>query len=338
MNDDDDVRCCEMCKMFSGCVRLRRSDQNLCESCHSYEKSLTRSQGNIIEDETQSKMASAMMVPHSLSEDDGAAMAIEADKVNHHEDSHHEIDDNMVCEGVSDILVKKSSDTMELCKKCERKLVNGVRCARCKNGLHWKCEGVSKDSVKSEVIANKDWSCAFCRNSSKKCISCKQKEKEIKNLKSNIAEMEKAMQHLNYELKQNTERFVDLEDRLCREKKLRKRVEKDFDELKKEMEHNETSTCSSCDSQSSETDQRSPRKEDRRKKFTKKVKLQSSKSKDQYGKAKNRKQSFSESELVVQNERNPTVIGSQRQRQPKKNPFLKTGPLQMGTKLLPAQK
>ena len=162
--------------------------------------------------------------------------------------------------------------------------------------------GVSKDRVKSEVIANKDWSCAFCRNSSKNCISCKQKEKEIKNLKSNIAEMEKAMQHLTYELKQNTERCVDLEDTLCREKKLRKRVEKDFDELKKEMEHNETSTCSSCDSQSSETDQRSPRKEDRRKKFTKKVKLQSSKS---------RKQSFSESQLV-QNERK-----SNSDRQPK---------------------
>ena len=160
---------------------------------------------------------------------------------------------------------------------------------------------VSKDSVKSEVIANKDWSCAFCRNYSKNCISCKQKEKEIKNLKSNIAEMEKAMQHLTYELKQNTERCVDLEDRLCREKKLRKRVEKDFDDLKKEMEHNGTSTCSSC--HSSETDQRSPRKEDRRKKFTKKVKLQRSKSKDQYGKAKSRKQSFSKSQPVVQNER-----------------------------------
>ena len=115
--------------------------------------------------------------------------------------------------------------------------------------------------------------------------------------------MEKAMQHLNYELKQNTEHCVDLEDRLCREKKLRKRVEKDFDELKKEMEHTETSTCSSCDSHSSETDQRSPRKEDRRKKFTKKVKPQMSKSKDQYGKAKSRKQSFSKSQLVVQNER-----------------------------------
>ena len=69
------------------------------------------------------------------------------------------------------------------------------------------------------------------------------------------------------------------------------------------MEHNEISTCSSCDSHSSKTDQRSPRKEDRRKKFTKKVKLQRAKSKDQYGKAKSRKQSFSKSQLVVKNER-----------------------------------
>ena len=46
--------------------------------------------------------------------------------------------------------------------------------------------------------------------------------------------MEKAMQQLNYELKQNTDRCVDLEDRLCPEKKLRKRVEKNFDELNEE--------------------------------------------------------------------------------------------------------
>ena len=106
--------------MFSGCVKLRQSDQNLCESYHSYEMSLTRSQENIIEGETQSEMASSMMVPYSLSEDDGTAIAIEADEVNHHENSHHEIDGNVVIEGVSDILLKNSSDTMELCMKCEK--------------------------------------------------------------------------------------------------------------------------------------------------------------------------------------------------------------------------
>ena len=140
------------------------------------------------------------------------------------------------------------------------------------------------------------------------------------------------MQHLNYELKQNTG-----QGRLCREKKLRKRVEKDFDELKQEMEHNETITCSSCDSHSSETDQRSPRKEDRRKKFTRKVKLQRSKSKDQHGKAKSRKQSFSKSQPVVQNERKSIRMSYQnalssnrpKARHFKKSPvLLKTGPLQ----------
>ena len=73
------------------CVKLRQSDKNLCESYHSYEASLTRIQENIIEDETQSEMAHAMMVSQSLSKDDGgaiAAMTIEANEVNHHEDSH----------------------------------------------------------------------------------------------------------------------------------------------------------------------------------------------------------------------------------------------------------
>ena len=161
-----DLRCCEMCKMLSDCVRLRQSGHNLCES---FERSLTGSQRNI-KGETQSEMAHAIMVPRSLSEENGgaiASMTIEPDEY-----SHHELDDNVVCEDVSDILIKNLSDTTELCKKSERKLVSGVRCTRCKNGLHWNCAGISKDSVKSEVIANKDLSCVFCRNSSKNCMAC----------------------------------------------------------------------------------------------------------------------------------------------------------------------
>ena len=78
------------------------------------------------------------------------------------------------------------------------------------------------------------------------------------------------------------------------------------------MKHNETSTCTLFDCYASETDQRSPRKEDRRKKFMEKVKLQRSKRKDQYGKAKSRKQSFSKSQPVVQNERKSKRISSNR--------------------------
>ena len=47
---------------------------------------------------------------------------------------------------------------------------------------------------------------------------------------------------------------------------------------------------------------------------------------------------FPKVNLLYKMKENPTVIGSQGQREPKKNPFLKAGPLQMGTKLLSAQK
>ena len=61
----------------------------------------------------------------------------------------------------------------------------------------------SKDSVKSEVIANKDWSCAFCRNSGKNCVSCKQKEKEIK--KSEIQHRRNGEGYATPELRVETE-------------------------------------------------------------------------------------------------------------------------------------
>ena len=64
--------------------------------------------------------------------------------------------------------------------------------------------------------------------------------------------MEKNCDQLNYELKQCGERCTDLEDRLARERKLRKRIEKDSDELRdmyeSRMDHSEDSgTCSSSD-------------------------------------------------------------------------------------------
>ena len=64
--------------------------------------------------------------------------------------------------------------------------------------------------------------------------------------------MEKNCDQLNYELKQCSERCTDLEDRLVRERKLRKRIEKDSDELRdmyeSRMDHSEDSgTCSSSD-------------------------------------------------------------------------------------------
>ena len=64
--------------------------------------------------------------------------------------------------------------------------------------------------------------------------------------------MEKNCDQLNYELKQCGERCTDLEDRLAHEHKLRKRKEKDSDELRdmyeSRLDHSgDSGTCSSSD-------------------------------------------------------------------------------------------
>ena len=64
--------------------------------------------------------------------------------------------------------------------------------------------------------------------------------------------MEKNCDQLNYELQQCGERCTDLEDRLARERKLGKKIEKDSDELRdmyeSRLDHSDDSgTCSSSD-------------------------------------------------------------------------------------------
>ena len=48
--------------------------------------------------------------------------------------------------------------------------------------------------------------------------------------------MEKNSENLNHELKIINYRCTDLEDKLCRERNLRKRVRKDLQELEKNMQ------------------------------------------------------------------------------------------------------
>ena len=63
---------------------------------------------------------------------------------------------------------------------------------------------------------------------------CKVKDKEIYNLKRNIADFERNTEHLNYDLKICNERITDLEDRLNKEKKLRKFIKTNLEELKEQ--------------------------------------------------------------------------------------------------------
>ena len=95
---------------------------------------------------------------------------------------------------------------------------------------------MTEDIVKALVIKENVWECQLCRNADSSCPVCKVKEREIRNLKKNITELESNTEHLTSELKVNYERITDLEDRLTREKKLRKRLDKDLEELRQEFD------------------------------------------------------------------------------------------------------
>ena len=85
--------------------------------------------------------------------------------------------------------------------------------------------GMSKNAGHDQLC---NWECITCTGTDINCQSCKLKDKEVQNLKKNISELELKLQELNKARKTNNERITDLEDRLDREKKLRKRVERDL--------------------------------------------------------------------------------------------------------------
>ena len=131
------------------------------------------------------------------------------------------------------VVIKKSSSQEQRCGKCDKKMVNGVRCSDCGKEFHWRCGGVTKDNEKAKIIESSCWNCTECRLSAIECNLCKSKAKEIKNLKTINIELSKKLDMIKYDLKQCEKRCIDLEDRLTREKKLQRRVERDLDELQR---------------------------------------------------------------------------------------------------------
>ena len=172
------------------------------------------------------------------------------------------------------VLVKNPTKTMEICRKWKGKIINGVRCKSCLRALHWKCGGITKNDVKVDILNRNGWDCAYCRNTNKDCQMCKKKDKEIMNLKTIIADFEKNTEHMNYELRICNERCTDLEDRLYREKKLRRKVEEDLYELEeRHRESSSTESSSSGDESDSSSEPRSNRKDHQKSRDKKKVGL-----------------------------------------------------------------
>ena len=46
-------------------------------------------------------------------------------------------------------------------------------------------------------MKNSSWACPLCKDAGKECFACKVKDKQIHNLKRNIADFERNTEHLN---------------------------------------------------------------------------------------------------------------------------------------------
>ena len=108
-------------------------------------------------------------------------------------------------------------------------------------------------------MKNTSWACPLCKDANKECSACKVKDKEIRDLKRNIADYGGNTEHLNCELKICNERITDLEDGLNEEKKLRKFIETNLEVLKEQEQRRPGCRASSCCISSSSDNSKSSR-------------------------------------------------------------------------------
>ena len=73
------------------------------------------------------------------------------------------------------IWLSKTTMIKESCRKCARKIINGVRCKSCK-------ELFTVGQIKNEAATENVWICGMCKHPYKNCPCCRDKHK--KNLKS----------------------------------------------------------------------------------------------------------------------------------------------------------
>ena len=115
--------------------------------------------------------------------------------------------------------------------------MNGIICSNCERKYHWRCGGITKDDKKAKVMQSNNWECYICRSSDNECLCCTDKEKEVRNLKTNNVKLEKKLDNMTHELKLCQEKCINLEERLHKEKKRRRRVERDLEELQQSSSH-----------------------------------------------------------------------------------------------------
>ena len=243
-------RKCEKCRQSEE-VEMRQSDQLLCKSCHELEE-VYRISEKIFQEARNDEIESGLNKEGDMyGVGDVSAMTV-LDERNESDECLESFSDkeeelSQPSKDTDSIIITKSTDIEQRCEKCENKVANGVKCTNCGKKYHWRCGGLTKENEKTKVTESNYWECMKCRSPVEECASCKAKKKEIKNLKLNNKELCKDLDKMKYDLRQCQERCTDLEDRLTREKKLRRRVEKDLEELQQSSCDSDCSTCYSDD-------------------------------------------------------------------------------------------
>ena len=164
-------RRCEDCHVKDGSVKLHQNDFALCWSCHP--RAVLMENKDSIEEDTNDfdDAMTAMMV--------GQEAELEI---------LEELDQLPIDSNTS--LVIKNNPADENCVKCNKKLCSGLRCTNREKAWHWRCAGMTEDTVKALVITENVWKCQLCRNADSSCPVCRVKESEIRNLKKSITELE----------------------------------------------------------------------------------------------------------------------------------------------------
>ena len=157
---------CDRCRNRHESVELRKSYEMLCDSCENGyvegkpERHLNENEGNILLEIVEEEEGMVVVEDKEVDEEQVQALSITS--------KHNK-----------DVIIKNNPHE-EMCLKCEKKLVNGVRCTRCRRAWHWKCAGILKDQIKNAILQSNSWECHLCRTSDKDCHSYKAKVKEIK--------------------------------------------------------------------------------------------------------------------------------------------------------------
>ena len=226
-------------------AELRNSDMNLCDGYH--QENVLQCMRNLLEKENLE------VQEFELEKDEEEPTMTVADTRiydGYEGDSEEQEEQESTCHRNTDeslsAIVKHKHDSDGSRTKCKKTLKNGVRCLTCTKEFHWRCAGVSLESVKESVKQENKWECLFCRCVDKNCLLCKDRLKEINSLKRCITDLEKNLQSINADLAKGTLRCTELEDQVKIERQLRKKIERDLEE----RQSNSSSSGSRSDSRS----------------------------------------------------------------------------------------